>query len=63
MKSEGPKNVQIVSLSEEDRSAISSALQRNISEAIAAVVDTAGAAGEVIGIYVDPPGVCIAVST
>jgi hypothetical protein len=62
MESNDPEKVQIVSLSEEDRSAISSALQRNISEVIPADASTA-TAGQVIGIYIDPPGICIAVST
>jgi hypothetical protein len=62
MESKCPERVQIVSLSEEDRRTISSALQRNISEAIPADASTAGAAAQAIGIYVDPPGACIPAS-
>ena len=61
MDSKGPENAQIVSLSEEDRAAISSVLQRNISEAIAEDATAAPPSEGVIGVYVDPPGVCIAV--
>jgi hypothetical protein len=61
MESKDRENVQIVSLSEEDRESISSVLRRNIANAIPEDEGVERAQARVVGIYVDPPGVCIAV--
>jgi hypothetical protein len=51
----------IVPLSDEERRAITDVLEPRLSQLARESGTTDAAARSVIGIYVDPPGVCIAV--